>query len=417
MAGGIAGWWPIGGWWGAIRQVHGHVQLFGFIALFILGVGSFFLPRSRGAALAFPSLLPWIAAALGGGVLLRAVSQGALAVAGGASARIFRIGFGLSGGLELAGVVTALILFATTFRGGPPIRDRLHLRSVLPLLAAAFLSLFLATILAAAGAARAAIAGVTQVDALVDRCTVEWMIFGFALPVTQAVSAQTFPLFLRLPVPGRRPVTAFAACYLASVATLLLGIAFRNDRVEGAGAIGIGVSLIAFTLLLDLLTRRRAAWVASRLPMQSTGTRPPTRPGLPDRGEYGRFEWLVYGAYVWQMLGAILLAINGAADLLGRAPLVSPDAARHAFTMGFLTLLILGMAVRMIPGFLRTRLAFPSLVTVLAIGGNSAAACRVLPLLVPMGRSGDIALGASGLLAWGTIALLAAMLATTWRRA
>lgn len=417
MAGAIAGLWPIGAWWGGIRQVHGHVQLFGWIALFVLGTGSFFLPRARGAALAFPAWLPWIAAALGGGVLLRAASQLTLGLAPGPVAQVARIALGLSAALELAGVFAAVALFATTFRAGAAIRSRPHLHAVLPLLAAAFSSLLLATLLSSAGAVLAAARGSALVEPLLDRCTVELMIFGFALPATQAVSAQTFPLFLRLPVPSRSAVAAFACGYLASAAAMLLGIAARLRRVEGAGAIGVAISLLAFTLLLDVLTRRRTPWVAAKIVAPAVASRRATRPGLPDRGEYGRFEWLVYSAYAWQTLGAILLGLGGAADLTGHDPWISPDAARHALTLGFLTLLILGMAVRMFPGFLRTRLVLPEAVTALAIAANVSTACRVLPLLVPMGSIGSAAIGASGFVAWATIALLAAVLGATWRRA
>jgi hypothetical protein len=28
------------------------------------------------------------------------------------------------------------------------------------------------------------------------------------------------------------------------------------------------------------------------------------RPGLPDYGEFGRFEWLLYAAYVWLIVAA-----------------------------------------------------------------------------------------------------------------
>ncbi|HVO31455.1 MAG TPA: hypothetical protein VMV18_11980, partial [bacterium] len=305
MTGGVAGWWPIGAWWGAMRQVHGHIQLFGFTALFVLGVGSFFLPRARGAPLAFPAMLPWIAAALGGGVLLRAVSQLALALAAtaGGAANGFRVGFALSGVLETGGILAMVVLMSTTFRRGPALATRIHLHAVLPLLAAAFTSLAAATILSAAGAIGAARAGSALVDARVDRVCVELMIFGFALPATQAVSVQTFPLFLRLPAPTHFAVRVFAACYLASAATLLLGIGIGIGHVEGAGALGVSASLIGLTLLLDVLTRRRPAWVVARLPMAPGDSRRPTRPGLPDRGEYGRFEWLIYGAYAWQTLG------------------------------------------------------------------------------------------------------------------
>src|SRR5919202_6432495 len=62
-------------WWPAAAQAHGHVQLFGWAGLMVLGVGLHFLPRLRGAALAAPGLAPWVLALYGGGVGLRAVAQ------------------------------------------------------------------------------------------------------------------------------------------------------------------------------------------------------------------------------------------------------------------------------------------------------------------------------------------------------
>jgi len=40
---------PIGLWWPAAAQAHGHTQLFGWIGLMVLGVGFHVLPRLRGA--------------------------------------------------------------------------------------------------------------------------------------------------------------------------------------------------------------------------------------------------------------------------------------------------------------------------------------------------------------------------------
>ncbi|HBY97481.1 MAG TPA: hypothetical protein DEP84_26665, partial [Chloroflexi bacterium] len=78
MVGSLAGWWPAGGGWLALVQAHGHVQLFGWAGLFILGVGLYFLPRLRGVPLAQPERVPWVAAALIAGISLRALAQLAL---------------------------------------------------------------------------------------------------------------------------------------------------------------------------------------------------------------------------------------------------------------------------------------------------------------------------------------------------
>lgn len=51
---------PLGPWWTALAQAHGHLQLYGWAGLFVLGVAFHFLPRLRGTPLAAPWLVPWI---------------------------------------------------------------------------------------------------------------------------------------------------------------------------------------------------------------------------------------------------------------------------------------------------------------------------------------------------------------------
>src|ERR671933_2296764 len=62
-------------WWPAAAQAHGHVQLFGWAGLMVLGVGLHFLPRLRGAALAAPWLTRWVLALVAGGLVVRLVAQ------------------------------------------------------------------------------------------------------------------------------------------------------------------------------------------------------------------------------------------------------------------------------------------------------------------------------------------------------
>ncbi len=38
---------PLGAWWIPLVQAHGHAQLFGWMGLFVLGMGLFFCPASR----------------------------------------------------------------------------------------------------------------------------------------------------------------------------------------------------------------------------------------------------------------------------------------------------------------------------------------------------------------------------------
>ena len=51
---------PLGAWWEAAAQAHGHLQLYGWAGLFVLGVALHFLPRLRGTPLAGARLVPWL---------------------------------------------------------------------------------------------------------------------------------------------------------------------------------------------------------------------------------------------------------------------------------------------------------------------------------------------------------------------
>jgi uncharacterized protein involved in response to NO len=72
---------PLGPWWPAAAQAHGHVQRFGWAGLMVLGVGLHFLPRLRGTTLERPERARYALALLVTGLVTRALSQPLLALA------------------------------------------------------------------------------------------------------------------------------------------------------------------------------------------------------------------------------------------------------------------------------------------------------------------------------------------------
>ena len=127
------------------------------------------------------------------------------------------------------------------------------------------------------------------------------------------------------------------------------------------------------------------AWAVDSSPDRSPGPGTQTHTGRnADYGEFGPFEKLVYGAYIWLVLGALIELVLGAAFLLHLAIPVSTDAVRHIYLLGFITQLILGVAPRMIPGFIRKKaVATPKLVTASFWLVNIAVFSRVVPLILP----------------------------------
>ena len=92
---------PLGAWWSAIAQAHGHLQLCGWAGLFILGVAFHFLPRMRGAPLAIPWHVPWILGAQLIGPLFRAFSQPLFVATGSAEWRVLLLISGILEGVAL----------------------------------------------------------------------------------------------------------------------------------------------------------------------------------------------------------------------------------------------------------------------------------------------------------------------------
>jgi hypothetical protein len=231
------------------------------------------------------------------------------------------------------------------------------------------------------------------------------------------------PLYLRLPVP-RWPVRGMAYAYAIALAMQvlphvppLLQLA-PQYLVAGSHLGGFlkGSVILWFVWRLDVLTRVQDAWTVQRR-LHPGPERRPTRPGLPDYGEFGRFEWLVYAAYVWLVLAAVSEVGNSVSAFIGRPVPMESGALRHMYLLGFITLLIFGMAVRMLPGFLQQRrVARPALVTATFWLGNAAMCSRVLvfglPAVVLQSVPGSaalarIALAISGLLGWVAVCCLA----------
>lgn len=83
------------------------------------------------------------------------------------------------------------------------------------------------------------------------------------------------------------------------------------------------------------------------------------------------------------MFAALALTWQGAADLGTVSAAMSRDVEFHALGVGFITVLILGVGARLLPGFARRPLRNPALVWLTLALGNGTALLRVGPLLAP----------------------------------
>ncbi|HSQ01523.1 MAG TPA: NnrS family protein [Candidatus Dormibacteraeota bacterium] len=292
----------------AARMAHAHAQVFGFAALFIMGVAYHALPRLVATPLAMPPLV---------GASYWLQSGGVLAIAVGAF-----VAEPLGPALHIAGaaaLVLAAIAFAVviggTFAAGKTPAERIE-----TWLLAGCAWLVVASVLALAVACGFTALVPAMWDAALYGFAASW-IFGFGL--------RMLPAFLHLhAATGWR--RAVALMYQAAVLGWVGVVALWPTTPLPAARVLAGAALCAAVLVYVV-----------RLGIATS----PPRPGERLAGRF--FE----AAYGWLLVWVVCVPAASAVAAYrgGEVPPALIDFGRHAFTFGFLTQMIIGVALRILP--------------------------------------------------------------------
>jgi uncharacterized protein involved in response to NO len=383
---------PLGSGFYSFIQTHGHVQLVGWAGLFIIGISLHFIPRLASVPISRPQWVKRVLWLMASGLLLRTIGHTVLPYLAGSFFFVpvnwLVAGSGL---LEWFGILAYVALLVRTLRGvGGGGQPALHV--VRPFFAMMLSGWIIYASLNLILLVQMAMAQEVVVNRAWNEFAIQVFVGLVLLPVAFGFSVRMFPLFLTLRAPDW-PVRGIAYAYLLSLSLqvvprspFLPGLAPEIVRfLSSLGMVFKGGVIVWFVWELGILTRRREPWTVKQA-VQPDPDRRPTRPGLPDYEELGRFERLVYAAYAWLVLAALFEVLLGGTILLGYRLPVGTDVIRHMYLLGFITHLIFGVSVRAIPGLLRKRCVFSvALVDATFWLGNTAAICRVLPLIVPPG--------------------------------
>jgi hypothetical protein len=220
------------------------------------------------------------------------------------------------------------------------------------------------------------------------------------LSFVMGYSLRVLPIFAGLPAPSSRPAwTAFALLTVggsAEVAARLAELPALSAAAMGATALGVIAGM-----------RALRPWARS---LAETDT---------DSAWLGRFSRT---AYVWLgVAAALLLGLRMAQAVGGVSPLAEHafgGASRHALTVGFVSMMIVGVAWRILPIFSGAPRAHPALLTAvfgllltgntLRVGGQVAAGLWGGGWYALMGLSGWLELAAVALFATDVLRLLRA---------
>ena len=293
----------------AAKIAHGHAQVFAFAALFVMGVAYHTVPRFRRTELVAPALAR---------ATLWFQATGVLAVAW----SVFANGPGLSG-LRLVGSM-ALLLGALGF-GWSMHRTLAAGAAPRQPLVEGFLRAGCAWLVVAAALDVAdAVGGGSGLRARLW----EAALWGFAASWLLGMSLRVLPAFLGLAL---TPPDRLGVPFLAYQAAVLTWVA-------GATASAWPLRFLAGALLTAALPALLVHLGIARL-------------WQPSAADDRRHLRMVRAAYAWLLVATALgPGWTAVAALAGSAPpALVLDFARHAFTLGFLTQMIMGVTARIVP--------------------------------------------------------------------
>ncbi len=385
-----------GGWdildtepWLAMVQAHGHVQVYGFLGLFIMGTAYHILPRFKGIAALDRRLVLSSFWLFGGGVFLRMAAQPH-------GQTWLRWPMAVSGLMELAGAALFTALIA-----GMLIRARDRRESFDRILVAASGFFLLSAAINAYLTFDAALAGSRLLNLAGDAAFLEATVHGFVLLFVLGVSFRVLPFFMRLnPAYSRLRDGAFLL--------LVLGVGLRT-LATWAPAFGAATWAPGVVREATFVTALAAVGLVVALRIFES-----PEEGRPEASAAPLFPTFARTAYVWLLVSLGLDVYWRLREIEGGfTPFYAAGAVRHALLLGFATLMILGMAYRTVPVFSGRAIGWPKLIPLVYGVAMAATVLRVAPVALTTDPSGlDFQLmTAGGVLLFVAIGVFAAQLA------
>jgi len=393
---------PRGNWYASAAQIHATSLLTGWGGAMILGVGLHFLPRLRGVKLAAPKAAAALFWVLLLGLVGRIIGQLGLSLlvrpdtVWNLLLKLSVVGGIMGQTLAITGLVVILL---ATVRAGKPLRENKGFFQIAPLLFVAAASLLLAQLAWCHGALTGWSFGLALLPINSQALAVDLMLFGFVMAMATGMSARLFPLTFRThqaSVPGLH----------LTAGLLILGALLALFFQPAFAAVSFGLGLLVSTFSSRIFHHRKA------IPHSQLTYRMREDPAAVG----------VASAYAWAVIAAAFLFLFalGASGIPIPALLAQKNLARHAMGAGFMTLLIISVGWKMLPGFGGCLPSGRSHLWAAVILGNTAVALRIVSALAfgdggMEGNGSGLLLPAAGMAGLGAILAFLLALRASYR--
>lgn len=317
--------------WTPVIQAHGHVQIFGWVALFIMGVAYHVVPRFKARDLDRPDLARRSFGLMAAGLVARSLAQPYMQESFAAAVGV------LGAAAELAAILLFARVIGKTLAAGPA--PEAGFERYLRAGTAWFVALGAANL---ATVAWMALARQTVIPPAADAAILHVEVVGFIGLWILGVSLRILPVFMGLRALGAR---ASAGVFWAINLAVGLRVTAELGGLPVLRVPGALLELGAVAVFVHGLGIFRPA---------------PVRAHADGHTGYQKF---IRAAYAWLLLAVVMLAgISLVEALTGAAlPRELIGSYRHAITVGFITAMIMGVAGRIVPVFRGVELRNPGL--------------------------------------------------------
>ncbi|MCB7128637.1 MAG: DUF1858 domain-containing protein [Candidatus Brocadiales bacterium] len=297
----------------SLIQAHGHAQLFGWVGLFIMGFAYYIVPRVKNIDLQGRGITYLSFWAMLTGLVLRTVLQAVPDTS-------LAILLPLSGVLQLFAALVFTLVLLKTFKAsqeGSEIFDKFFVAGLIWFIAACGLNLYLDVYLYQHATG--------EIPAALHHNLVHIFLFGFVFMFIFGVNLRTVFAFLDVREPNT-PVINFCFWLLNAVVALYLIQSLSSWLVY---PLATGVLLFTYGIrVFESPTKELADIVMDR-----------------------SYEKTIKAAYVWLIIGMLIRVAVPSIGESTPAGHLFYGASNHAVTVGFVSMMMIGYASKMVPTF------------------------------------------------------------------
>ena len=356
-------------------QIHGHVQLLGWLGLMIIGISLHFIPRLAHSPIENPLTLKRILFLITTGLTLRILAGSVLPyLQSETTGFYFTSAFiALSALLELAGILLYLFTLVSIIKRSIKLSDAFN--DVKPFIFVLVSGFLMYGLLNSVLIMNMIIASDSVLDQNWNEILTHLFLSMIILPIAFVFSIRLFPLLFSLK-PMKKVSLYLGISYGISI--------FADIILSSLGLLGVDNRLTNFLLdITGFLIPSLIIYLIFSLKILNL----PLINRLPNSELYLAERWpyiSIRVAYLWLLLSSILEITSQLQMELGFDVDVGIDAIRHIQLLGFASMLVFGVGSKMLPGFIGRREIYSGKLVIAAFWLLLLAAIfRITPVLLP----------------------------------